>query len=131
MPKILITLIKKDKDLIININIDNLSKGLTSEGVNMPSYRNPDYASFKTRMNPSNRGFWDLTLTRNFIKNIDLKIDEKDVGFIQKLDNKKTKFIFNRVPEEFALGMTIEQWDKYKENLYKLALEEIKKMIKL
>lgn len=128
---LVVTLLRKDKTNIIQINIDNLNKGKTSEGIDMPSYRNPEYASFKTSINPSNRGYWDLTLTRKFINNIDLKIDENNVDFFQKLNNEKTKFIFNRVPKEYALGMTIKQWNNYKIELSKIVLLEINKIIKL
>ena len=104
LPKIVVTILKKDKKDIIQINIENLTKGETSEGFNMPSYRDPEYANFKTSINPKNRGFWDLTLTREFINNIDLKISENEVDFFQRLNNEKTKFIFKRVPESWAFS---------------------------
>jgi len=131
LPKIVVTILKKDKKDIIQINIDNLSKGETSEGFNMPSYRDPEYANFKTSINPKNRGYWDLTLTREFINNIDLKITENEVDFFQRLNNEKTKFIFNRVPEYWALGMTEDQWNTYKKELSKLVFKEIEKIIKV
>ena len=41
-------------------------EGKDSEGNDMPSYRNPEYAHFKTSINPNNRGFWDLRVTGQY-----------------------------------------------------------------
>lgn len=94
-----------------DINRDNLLKGLDSEGANMPPYVNPDYANFKTMINPSNRGFWDLKLSGQYHQGISYKIDNGSVSFFQKFHNQKidwlnVKFAFNDVT---PLGITSEQ----------------------
>lgn len=127
----MVTLLEKDKKGIIQINIENLSKGKTSEGFDMPSYRDPEYRALKIRKNPLNRGLWDLDLTGEFKRGIDLNITESQLEFFQRLNNEKTKFIFKRVPEDFSLGMTEEQWVNYQKELSKVVLKEINKIIQL
>jgi len=104
-------------------------QGRDNEGNNMPSYRNPDYANFKTTINPKNRGFWDLNVTGGFHKNIFSKVDKQKVQFFQRLKNEKTRFIFKRMPKELVLGMRKEQFEdvqiKNKPELFK----EVNKII--
>lgn len=100
------------------INIDNLQQGKDSEGENMPSYSNPDYANFKTSINPRNRGFWDLRLTGEYYRGIEARIYGAQVFFVQTISNPKIQWLnekldfYNKVP----LGIT-------KEQMYKVQLK--------
>lgn len=89
-------------------------KGLDGEGNNMPSYRDPDYANFKTSINPKNRGFWDLHLTGQFHRGITVTIVKNKIKFKQRFKNKKIEWLDGRLKDRFgnnrALGVTKEQY---------------------
>lgn len=90
----------------------------------MPRYLDPDYANFKTSINPKNRGFWDLRLHGEYYRGIEAKVYPTVVFFTQKFSNAKIDWINDRVGNR-PLGI-------YKEQLYDVQLmniPEIKKEI--
>lgn len=87
-------------------------QGKDSDGEDMPRYRSPDYANFKTSINPRNRGFWDLRLSGEYYRGIEARITPTVVFFRQKFSNEKIKWLHERL--EFmgsneALGITNQQ----------------------
>lgn len=100
-----------EKSKLEKINIDNLQHGLDSEGENMPSYSNPDYANFKTSINPSNRGFWDLRLTGEYYKGIKTIVYPSVVFFTQTVRNPKIDWLNERLNfwDKTPLGITQKQ----------------------
>jgi len=82
---------------IKNLNIDNLQQGKDSEGANMPSYSNPEYASDKTQINPRNRGFWDLRLTGEYYSGIKVLIQKNKISFTQLVNNEKTQWLEDKL----------------------------------
>lgn len=100
-----------EKSNLEKINIDNLQQGKDSEGNNMPSYRNPDYANFKTSINPRNRGFWDLRLTGEYYSGIRVKAFATQVFFSQVVKNDKIDWLTSQLEfwNKTPLGVTKEQ----------------------
>lgn len=80
----------------------------------MPRYQNPDYANFKVSINPSNRGFWDLRVTGEYYKGIDVSIFGSKVFFKQRFSNDKIDWLHERLKStmfgNIALGITDEQF---------------------
>ena len=78
----------------------------------MPSYQSPDYANFKTTVNPNNRGFWDLRLTGGYYAGISVSYFGAMIFFKQTLSNPKVDWLNQRL--EYAglspLGITEEQF---------------------
>lgn len=100
-----------EKSKLEKINIDNLQHGLDSDGFNMPSYRNPDYANFKTTINPNNRGFWDLRLHGEYYRGIKVEYYGSIVFFKQIYSNDKISWLNERLGgmDLNPLGITEEQ----------------------
>lgn len=101
-----------EKSQLEKINIENLKQGKDSEGNDMPRYQNPDYANFKTSINPRNRGFWDLRLHGEYYKGIEARITATVVFFRQQYSNPKISWLHERLVfngENRALGITDEQ----------------------
>lgn len=96
------------------INIDNLQKGLDSEGQDMPFYSDSEYGFEKLMANPKNRGHWDLKNTGQYYSGITYKINNDVVKFTQKYRNKKTRWIDEMMykADRVPLGMTKEQFIK-------------------
>lgn len=96
------------------INISNLQEGKDSEGENMPSYSNPDYANFKTSINPKNRGFWDLRLHGEYYRGIDVRIYATQVFFVQTISNPKMAWLKERLDfyNKTPLGITKKQMEQ-------------------
>lgn len=102
-----------EKEHLEKINIENLQQGKDSDGYNMPSYRNPEYANDKIKINPRNRGFWDLRLTGEYYKGINVSIFGSKIFFKQKFSNEKIDWLHERLifnGENRALGITKEQF---------------------
>ena len=96
-----------------NINRINLLEGKDNEGNNMPSYRNPEYASYKRRLNPKNRGFWDLKITgKRFHNGLFAQVNQKEVLFKQRFNNKVTRSIFSRKEKSLIVGIREDQFEK-------------------
>ena len=96
------------------INIENLQQGKDSAGDDMPAYRNPDYANFKTKVNPRNRGFWDLRLHGEYYKGIQAVISRNSasVFFKQTVNNEKIEWLHERLDYKgsiISLGITEDQ----------------------
>ncbi|WP_407501376.1 hypothetical protein [Elizabethkingia anophelis] len=113
------------------INIDNLQKGLDSEGQDMPFYSDSEYGFEKLMSNPKNRGHWDLKNTGQYYSGIKYVVSNSYVTFSQKINNKKTNWIdemmekANRNP----IGITKVQFEKVQiDNIPKLK-EKINKII--
>ncbi|WP_407484451.1 hypothetical protein [Elizabethkingia anophelis] len=113
------------------INIDNLQKGLDSEGQDMPFYSDSEYGFEKLMSNPKNRGRWDLKNTGQYYSGIKYVVSNSYVTFSQKINNKKTNWIdemmekANRNP----IGITKVQFEKVQiDNIPKLK-EKINKII--
>ncbi|MCL1690410.1 hypothetical protein [Elizabethkingia anophelis] len=81
---------------LVQLNINNLMQGKDSRGVNMPPYYQPEYAHFKTSINPRNRGFWDLRVTGNYHKNIVVDISPTKVYFHNLLKGPKYTWLENQ-----------------------------------
>ena len=96
------------------INIENLQQGKDSAGDDMPAYRNPDYANFKTKVNPRNRGYWDLRLHGEYYKGIQAVISRNSasVFFKQTVNNEKIEWLHERLyyfGSIISLGITEDQ----------------------
>lgn len=108
------------------INIENLQQGKDSDGGDMPRYRNPDYANFKTSINPRNRGFWDLRLHGEYYRGIQVKVSATIVFFSQKYRNDKIEWLHERLVwngHNQALGITEQQmYDVQLKNKPKIAV---------
>ncbi len=79
----------------------------------MPRYRNPDYANFKVSINPANRGFWDLRVSGEYYRGIDVSIFGSKVFFKQRFSNAKIDWLHDRLiwnGQNQALGITDEQF---------------------
>lgn len=80
----------------------------------MPRYQNPDYANFKVSINPANRGFWDLRVSGEYYKGIDVSIFGRKVFFKQRFSNDKIDWLHERLKSTMfgnvALGITEEQF---------------------
>lgn len=102
-----------EKSNLEKINIENLKQGKDSDGNDMPRYRNPDYANFKTSINPSNRGFWDLRVTGEYYRGIDVSVFGSVVFFKQRFSNDKIDWLHERLiwnGHNQALGITEKQF---------------------
>ena len=77
----------------------------------MPSYRNPDYANFKTTINPNNRGFWDLRLHGEYYRGIKVEYYGSVVFFKQIYSNDNISWLNERLGgmDLNPLGITEEQ----------------------
>ena len=93
-----------------NINLDTLQQGKDSEGNNMPSYSNPEYASDKIQINPRNRGFWDLRLTGEYYQGLNVTAKKLRIDFRQTVLNQKFAF-YRKKP----LGISDENLYEYLE----------------
>ena len=115
-----------EKSNLEKINIANLQEGKDSDGYNMPSYRNPEYANFKVTRNPNNRGFWDLRLTGEYYRGINVSIFGSKVFFKQKFSNEKIDWLHERLVfggENRALGITKDQfYDVQLKNIPKIRI---------
>lgn len=113
-----------------NINIENLNKGLDSEGQDMPLYSNTPYGIEKS--NPLNRGHWDLKKTGQYHLGITAKILNNKITFKQRYDNKKIRWLdmmldkANRNP----LGITLKQYNDYLSTKRPKMQEKLIKIIK-
>ena len=96
------------KKELISLNKENLMQGKDSEGNDMPPYRNPEYAHFKTSINPNNRGFWDLRVTGQYQSFVDVIVHPAVIFFKNDLQNEKAKWLHERLGKRH-LGVTEEQ----------------------
>ena len=71
-------------------------EGKDSEGNDMPPYRNPEYAHFKTSINPNNKSF------------VDVIVHPAVIFFQNNLQNEKAKWLHERLGKRH-LGVTEEQ----------------------
>lgn len=83
-------------------------RGKDNEGEDMPRYRHPEYANFKTTINPKNRGFWDLKVTGEYQKMIGIKIYPAIVFFSNNLKGEKAQWLHSRLGTRH-LGIREEQ----------------------
>jgi hypothetical protein len=83
-------------------------QGKDSEGKDMPRYRNPDYAHFKTSINLNNRGFWDLRVTGQYQSFVDVIIHPAVIFFKNDLRNEKAEWLHSKLGKRH-LGVTEEQ----------------------
>lgn len=93
---------------LVEINRKNLMEGKDSEGNDMPRYKSPEYAHFKTSINPKNRGFWDLRVMGEYQNFINVTIHPAVVFFNNKLNNEKTVWLHQRLGKRH-LGITQDQ----------------------
>lgn len=96
------------KKELVNLNKKNLMQGKDSEGDDLPSYKDPEYAHFKTSINPNNRGFWDLRVTGQYQNFVDVIIHPAVIFFKNDLQNEKAKWLHERLGTSH-LGVTEEQ----------------------
>ena len=62
----------------------------SGRGKDMPRYRNPEYAHFKTSINPNNRGFWDLRVTGQYQSFVDVIVHPAVIFFKNDLQKVAT-----------------------------------------
>ena len=105
---------------IIDMNVEQLSESLTSEGKLLPKYRNPDYAEYKARKG-NTTGRWDLQDEGDYVGGIFTEPD-KDSLTIDTKDEKKKKFS-NYEP----LGLIEKNKEKLAETILEPLQNEIKK----
>ena len=119
-----------------NLNKDNLLQGKDSEGDDLPFYsitgKFAEYGYEKTRMNPLNRGRWDLKLTGQYHSGIKAHISKGKIRFKQRFNNLKTKWIAERLEKanRNPLGITEEQYTEYLETKKPKMQENLMKIIK-
>ena len=89
-------------------------QGKDSEGNDMPSYKDTEYAHFKTSINPYNRGFWDLRVTGQYQSFVDVIIYPAVIFFKNDLQNEKAQWLHERLKTRH-LGVTEEQGYKFQE----------------
>lgn len=82
----------------------------------MPSYSMSEYGYEKLRINPANRGYWDLKNTGQYHKGITVRYKHGRVEFYQKYQNAKIDWLHRRL-ELFdgsiaSLGITKDQIKK-------------------
>lgn len=97
----------------------------------MPSYSNPEYASDKLQINPRNRGFWDLRLTGEYYKGLNVTTKKLRIDFKQTVSNEKVdwlnqKFVFYR---KKPLGISDENLYEYLESKKPKMQENLMKII--
>lgn len=117
-----------EKSDLVEINKQNLLSGKDSYGSNMPKYRNPEYAHFKTSINPRNRGFWDLRVMGEYHSWISVKIFPSVVFFNNNLQNEKAVWISERLQKRH-LGITDKQMIEVQLNNKPIIREKILKII--
>ena len=78
---------------LVKINRDYLTEGKDMEGGNLPPYASPDYANFKTSINPRNRGFWDLRVSGEYYRGLRATVYPSVVFFSQTVQNEKVIWI--------------------------------------
>lgn len=83
-------------------------QGKDSEGNDMPSYKDPEYANFKTSINPNNRGFWDLRVTGQYQSFVDVIVHPAVIFFKNDLKNEKAEWLHSKLGTSH-LGVTEEQ----------------------
>lgn len=83
-------------------------QGKDSEGGNLPSYSDPEYAHFKTSINPYNRGFWDLRVTGQYQSFVDVIVHPAVIFFKNELQNEKAQWLHSKLGTSH-LGVTEEQ----------------------
>lgn len=120
-----------EKSDLKKINIDNLMDGKDSKGANMPPYSNSEYANFKTSINPSNRGFWDLRVTGQYHLGISFSVLKDSVRFWQKYNNEKTRWLDDRFKffRVEPLGVTKEQLEQIQIDNIPIIREKLIKII--
>lgn len=117
-----------EKADLVGINKENLLQGKDSYGNDMPKYRNPEYAHFKTSINPRNRGFWDLRVMGEYHRWIGVNIRPAVIFFNNNLQNEKAKWLMERLGKRH-LGITEEQLEEIQMNNKPIIREKILKII--
>jgi hypothetical protein len=75
--------IGRTSEFIADLNVEQLEKGLTSEGKRLPRYRNKTYARFKNAINPlPGFGNPDLILTGAFTKSFKIDVGSEDLEVV-------------------------------------------------
>lgn len=112
-------------------NKQNLMKGLDAYGSNMPIYRDPDYANFKTSINASNRGFWDLRVSGEYHKWLIVDIRPAVVFFKNPLNNEKAQWLHQKLgnrhlglPEKEFEQIQLNNAPKIREKIIKILLKK-------
>ena len=103
-------------------------QGKDSYGNDMPKYRTPEYAHFKTSINPRNRGFWDLRVMGEYHRWINVNIYPAVIFFNNNLQNEKAKWLTERLGKRH-LGITEEQLEEIQMNNKPIIREKILKII--
>ena len=111
-----------EKADLVGINKENLLQGKDSYGNDMPKYRNPEYAHFKTSINPRKRGFWDLRVMGEYRRRIGV------IFFNNNLQNEKAKWLMERLGKRH-LGITEEQLEEIQMNNKPIIREKILNII--
>lgn len=100
----------------------------------MPFYAPGEYGYEKMRMNPLNRGRWDLKFTGMYHKGITAKIamNASSVHFVQKYNGAKVDWLHDRLTlfgTVLSLGITEEQMVEVQERIAPNVREELDKII--
>ena len=109
--------------------------GKDSEGEDLPFYsfteRFAEYGYEKTRINPLNRGRWDLKLTGQYHSGIKVSVLKGKIRFKQRFNNFKTRWIAERLEKanRNPLGITSEQYAEYLETKKPKMQENLIKII--
>lgn len=111
-PRIIKEVMEEREEDLIELNKQNLMQGKDNKGMDMPRYRNAEYAHFKTSINPKNRGFWDLRVTGEYQKMIKVKIHASRIFFKNNLQNKKAQFL-EEILGKRHLGVMEEQMERF------------------
>lgn len=82
------------KNQMLDLNTEQLFKGRNSAGQQLGEYRNPVYAAFKNRLNPSaGLGTWDLHLTGDLYRSMFVEDGGSFPINIGATDPKASKFL--------------------------------------
>lgn len=83
--------IEKNKDFQIELINQQLTKGLSASGENMPKYKKGRYGDEKKRRNPKNRGRYDLKNKSNYRDNIKVNVSGQSVKYFST--DKKNRYL--------------------------------------
>lgn len=117
-----------EKTDFAKLNAQNLMEGKDGYGEDMPRYRDPEYAHFKTAINPRNRGFWDLRVTGEYHKYFSVTIKPAVVFFKNTLNNEKSIWLKERLGTRH-LGIPEKQFEQIQIDNAPAIREKILKII--
>lgn len=123
--------IEETKDVIVDLNLEQLHKGYRSDGTRLPNYKNSAYAEFKHQKNPlPGFGIPDLKLTGAFYQGWKIELSGEKITITST--DEKTDKLFNRFASKQAniFGLSLPYKREYlNESLRKTFIKNIKSQL--